>query len=211
MYILGKWLQFFSSKNGKGWSPDFYDAATEATGISFVVGASQSPSNLTTSFADPADQGTLPKSITNYGILSQENFLKTLAHSRMLIGVGDPVTSPTPYDALCLGVPFLNPIVMWDRSNPQDRSKWVTQHGPLQLLDPPYVYNVYDGDRDGFLRAIRGAIADPLPDRYILERMRMSAVEARVQTLIETDWKAKAGELLEKRRLAGEHDFFQIR
>src|SRR5258708_18037285 len=71
MYILGKWLQFFSSKNCKGWSPDFYDAATEVTGISFVVGASPRPSNLTTSFADPADQGTLPKSITNYGILSQ--------------------------------------------------------------------------------------------------------------------------------------------
>src|SRR5260370_22365258 len=42
--------------------------------------------------------------------------------------------------------------------------------------------------------------------RYIPERMRMSAVEARVQTLIETDWKAKAEELLEQRRRAGEHD-----
>lgn len=39
--------------------------------------------------------------------------------------------------------------------------------------------------------------------RYVLERMKMSAVEARVQTLVETDWRARAIELLEKRRRAG--------
>lgn len=30
----------------------------------------------------------------------------------------------------------------WDKTNPEDRTKWRTQHDPLLALGPPYVYHV---------------------------------------------------------------------
>ena len=94
--------------------------------------------------------------------------------------------SPTPYDALCLGVPFINPIVevshlvqvplpiswclilylKWDHDNPGDRSKWYTQHEPLSKLGSPYVYNVFKNDTEGFVRAIEAALENPI-ERFV--------------------------------------------
>jgi len=119
-----------------------------------------------------------------------------LAHSRLLIGIGDPTTSPTPYEALCLGVPFLNPIKnQWDVSDPSNRDKWDVQHGLLKLLDPPYVYNVRRGDKEGFLKAIKSALENPLTDRYIVERMKMESLEKRLQDLLDTDWENEAAKV----------------
>ncbi|KAJ7071428.1 hypothetical protein C8F01DRAFT_433642 [Mycena amicta] len=55
--------------------------------------------------------------------------------------------------------------MMWDKSNPEDRSRWHTQHNPLKEHLPPYVYHVKIGDRDGFIQAIRDAIENPIPRR----------------------------------------------
>lgn len=40
--------------------------------------------------------------------------------------------------------------------------------------------------------------------RYVLERMRMSSVADRLQTILETDWKSEAIELLAHRQATGE-------
>ncbi|KAJ7291570.1 hypothetical protein C8J57DRAFT_1458379 [Mycena rebaudengoi] len=95
--------------------------------------------------------------------------------------------SPTPYDALCLGVPFLNPV---------------SRHGTLKYLDPPYVYNVFKGDKDGFLRAVADAIAHPI-ESFILDTMRMSSVENRLAAILETEWKKEAAALLAERQASG--------
>lgn len=29
---------------------------------------------------------------------------------------------------LAVGVPFINPIMEWDMDQPQDKTKWLTQH-----------------------------------------------------------------------------------
>jgi len=79
----------------------------------------------------------------------------------------------------------------------------------LKLLDPPYVYNVFKGDLEGFVDAITDAIANPI-DRYVLERMRMSAVTARLRAILERDLKSDAAELLAQRRAAGEGPLFTI-
>ncbi|KAJ7864644.1 hypothetical protein B0H13DRAFT_2069028, partial [Mycena leptocephala] len=115
------------------------------------------------------------------------------------MGIGAPSTSPTPYDALCLGVPFINPILTWDPARPDDRSKWEAQHEALKHLNPPHVYNVFKDDEDGLERAVRAALDAPLLDRYILPRMELDAVQARVGAILETDWRSAAEAVLAAR------------
>jgi hypothetical protein len=43
---------------------------------------------------------------------------------------------------------------------------WLTQHPVLERLDPPYNYNVFQGDVDGFVRAIKDALSHPI-ERYV--------------------------------------------
>lgn len=54
----------------------------------------------------------------------------------------------------------------WNHDNPGDRSKWYTQHNPLSKLDPPYVYNVFKNDTEGFLGAIKAALENPI-ERFV--------------------------------------------
>ncbi|KAJ6560403.1 hypothetical protein B0H19DRAFT_853525, partial [Mycena capillaripes] len=177
VYVLAKLLRYFEPGE-HAWNPDFYDDAADMTGANFIVGA----------------QGTVPqhfpKSLKNVGVLPQDKFYQTLAESSVLVGVGNPFTSPTPYDALCLGVPFINPIRQWDHEDPTNRDRWIAQQGSLKDFDPPYVYNVFAGDKEGFMRAIKDALANPIQS-HILDRMRMSAVEQRLANIIERDWKAE--------------------
>ena len=181
---------------------------------------------------------SVPENVRNFGLLDPGRFIEEVARSSVLVGVGNPVLlvcyllslilwrrrlmmlvalnfgrSPTPYEALCLGVPFINPILQvstsppslpyshslltfsfsplslarspspalslarlsisprarrsslrlqHDPSNPQDRTKWITQHQGLQHLDPPYVYHVFKDDREGFREALRGALGRPI-------------------------------------------------
>jgi hypothetical protein len=160
--------------------------------------------------------------------------------------------SPTAYDALCLGVPFINPILgvraishlfiylyhprtyscaQWDKNKPTDKTRWNSQHNTLKALDPPYVYNVFKNDKEGFVNAVVQATSTPI-ERYVcvdssfsslgishfdyfvsrfikltrhfcsfvLPAMRMSAVEARLAVILETDWRAEAAELLADRK-----------
>lgn len=43
--------------------------------------------------------------LTNVGQLNKTEFYKQLAMSSVLVGVGKPRISPSPWDALCMGVP----------------------------------------------------------------------------------------------------------
>lgn len=123
---------------------------------------------------------------------------------------------------MCLGVPFINPIfdvrtdsflpvlhsythsplLQWDHDDPTNRLKWGTQHGGLKNLDPPYVYNVFKNDKEGFIAAIKAAQSHPI-DRHILPRMTMRAVEKRLSDMIENDWRAEAEVILEDRKQNG--------
>ncbi|KAF7356321.1 hypothetical protein MVEN_00964400 [Mycena venus] len=197
VYILAKFLKFFHP-DSRTWKPEFFDAATNATGLSFVMAARDLPG------APKISPSDLPASLENLidpsgrSGLKQAEFYDVLSRSVALVGVGNPMLSPTPYDALCLGVPFVNPVKRWDPKNPDDRTKWQTQHDQLRHLSAPYVYNVRVGDRDGFVNAIKDAAANPIQS-HVLERMKMSSVEHRLGNIIEHDWKAEAAELLRAR------------
>ncbi|KAF9513443.1 hypothetical protein BS47DRAFT_1372531 [Hydnum rufescens UP504] len=170
-YVMAKMLRFFLPGPTRAWSFEDYDVASNASGVRFIVGAGPDP------WHDPKEPIVLPDSLTNLGRLPQTQFIDAVAHSKVMIGVGEPSTSPTPYEALCLGVPFINP---WDTKDPTNRNTWLAQHGLLKLLDPPYVYNVFSGDQKGFAKAIKDAIAHPI-DRHILDRMKMTSVEDRCE------------------------------
>lgn len=43
--------------------------------------------------------------ITNFGQLGKMEFYEELGRSFVLVGVGRPRISPSPWDALCMGVP----------------------------------------------------------------------------------------------------------
>lgn len=96
--------------------------------------------------------------------MARPAFQKVVASSRVLLGIGSPGLSPTPYEALCLGVPFINPVKTWDKKDPENKSKWKAQHDGLLYagVDEPYVYHVKVGDRQGFERAIVKAMETPI-------------------------------------------------
>ncbi|KAJ7077202.1 hypothetical protein C8R43DRAFT_1053748 [Mycena crocata] len=173
-YVLAKEMHYFSPEI-RAWDPDFYERAHEAADIDFVSGVRGAPT---------AD---FPSSLTNLGYMTPSAFYDQLSHSLVLVGVGFPLASPTPYDSLYFGVPFLNPILQWDAADPSNRDKWSVQHGMIKHLDPPYVYHVFKGDGDGFVKAIQEAVAHPI-ESYVLDRMRMHAVEQRLGNILGTDW-----------------------
>ncbi|KAJ6470927.1 hypothetical protein C8R45DRAFT_836608 [Mycena sanguinolenta] len=168
------------------WAPDFFDAASAAAAVEFIAGVKQ-------------DLPDFFPNITNVGFMPQPEFYSTIARSRVVVGVGRPMTSPTAYDALCLGVPFINPILGWDKNRPADKTRWNSQHNTLKDLDPPYVYNVFKGDKEGFVDAVVQATSTSI-ESFVLPAMRMSAVEARMAAILETDWRAEAAELLADRK-----------
>jgi len=84
-----------------------------------------------------------------------------------------------------------------------NKLKWGVQHGLLKFEDPPYVYNVFKGDQEGFVQAIKDAINTPI-DRYILPRMTIKAIEARMREILENDWYKMAEDLLADRVRKGE-------
>jgi hypothetical protein len=122
-YILAKLLSFFTPQRDRAWTPAIFDAATTATGIQYMIGAV----NDTLQGEWPAAE--LPSNYIGFGHIGQSVFLDKLSRARVLIGMGNPSTqvtpsaqesffpngivirSPTPYDALCLGVPFINPVL----------------------------------------------------------------------------------------------------
>ncbi|KAG8923032.1 hypothetical protein FRC01_013317 [Tulasnella sp. 417] len=134
-----------------------------------------------------------PPGISQVERMDRSAFQRLIAQSKVLVGIGRPFLSPSPYEALCLGVPFINPVNGWNKKEPEDRGKWVTQHDGLLLagVDEPYVYHVKAGDRDGLERAVRKAMETPI-EGFIPPYMKMSGVIDRMKVLLETDWRPTA-------------------
>ncbi|KAJ6595853.1 hypothetical protein DFH09DRAFT_1244474 [Mycena vulgaris] len=177
-YVLAKEMHYFSPEI-RAWDPEFYESAHKVANVDFVSGVRGEPT---------AD---FPPRLKNIGYMSPNAFYDQLSRSLVLVGVGFPLTSPTPYDALCYGVPFINPVMEWDAAEPENRDKWSVQHGMIKHLNPPYVYHVFKGDHDGFVKAVKDAVSHPI-ESYVLERMKMHSIEQRLRRILETDWEEKA-------------------
>ncbi|KAG9002662.1 hypothetical protein FRB90_011338 [Tulasnella sp. 427] len=197
-YILGKSLRYFTLPEYTLWTGDaltsiddpFYLDFSQDQNVTFLAGQLSHHDNddvLRGKLRDP------PRGIVQHEKLSRSNFQKALANSRVMLGLGNPRLSPTPYEALCLGVPFINPLMRG--SNKNDRTTWTGQHDALIFsgLDEPYVYHVEQGDRAGLAAALRKAMDTPI-ERYIPPRMTSAALLGRMKSLLETDWRSIAKE-----------------
>lgn len=159
VFVLAKQSKYFAP-TGRYILRDHPQAAA-----TFFSGLSES---LNTSFvgAFHMDEGfPIPDGITRLARMSRPAFQATIARSRVLLGVGSPTLSPSPWEALCLGVPFINPIHDWDRKDPENRDKWMSQHDGLvhTNISEPYVFHVKQGDIKGFERAISIALNSSIP------------------------------------------------
>lgn len=194
VYILAKLLSFFY-EDGFPWQ----NVSLVDPSVGFVAGIQDNTEG----------KHVVPEGIHNLGLMKQPDFYRELGNSRALLGIGNPAISPSPYDALCMGVPFINPILHWDSEHPDDSNRWITQHDGLRGLRSPYVYHVHRGDAQGFWSAVSQAMDNPI-DRYVLPTMTMEALKLRVGEIIERDWKTKAEKLLVERKKSGDGKLFDI-
>lgn len=81
-YLMTKRLAFLNA----AWPAHFFAAAQNATGISFVMGASWDGRE-----GDGAEPPSMPEGVRNVGMMDQHAFLAEVARSRVLVGVGKPV------------------------------------------------------------------------------------------------------------------------
>lgn len=169
-YILAKFLSYFqrvdyllsdpSGNNATHLTDDFYAKLAEEIDMKWIASIKN----------DVKSEGSQPPpGIAQLERLDRPAFQHKVAQSRLVLGIGRPALSPTPYESLCLGVPFINTIHGWDRHDPENRTKWWGQHDALLHLDlhEPYVYHVKVRDREGVKRAVKLAMETPIP-RFVL-------------------------------------------
>nr|GAT58765.1 predicted protein [Mycena chlorophos] len=168
----------------------FEDAGKELDGKAEFVAALHPTDGRLKDYAMAADVHTVPDNLFELQV-EHEDMLREIGRSRLLLGLWDPRSTYSVLEAMCLGVPFLNPVKQWDPNNPSDRSQWIAQNPELITVDPPYVYNVFEGDYAGFKDAISKAMDAPIPG-FIPPHLTETALRLRLVNLLARDWKAEA-------------------
>ncbi|KDR77694.1 hypothetical protein GALMADRAFT_245822 [Galerina marginata CBS 339.88] len=161
------------------------------------------------STADAEDGFPIPDGLTSLGLMPQEEYDHLLADTKVLLGIGKPIISPTPYASLCRGVPVILPYhskyVIQSSSvkscgpHPSP-SEWcgfleeAHQHGPASAIGPPYVYTVdVHSPIEAILEVVNLAIRTPIRP-YVPPEMTPEAVEKRLLDYFAIDWERYAHE-----------------
>ncbi|PLW41899.1 hypothetical protein PCANC_11038 [Puccinia coronata f. sp. avenae] len=186
VYILGKDRGYLHKPSPTLYPESMWAAITNATGVEFTMGTKQKHlPGIEARSTEPNDQ--LIDGIVDIGTLSRDKFIYELQHHKAIIGLGWPVQPSTPLEALCVGTPYINPVWLGRRSQP-DRSKWHTQHPYLARFDPPYVYNVQDHRPEDVQTAIEELLKNPLEESFIPDDMKKEAYLNRVKQLVQLNW-----------------------
>ncbi|TXT07450.1 hypothetical protein VHUM_03170 [Vanrija humicola] len=138
VYVLGKHQTFFYRQNA--WKPDFFKKAVDEIRKTIptfeMVGSFFDERGK----EDQVKEGPLPvpEGIRNLPKLGPKEFDNELRKARLLLGIGHPTASPSPYRALARGVPFLSPVSREPPGNEQDFHTWSdSQHDTLRFEKPP--------------------------------------------------------------------------
>ncbi|KAG9009926.1 hypothetical protein FRB90_008066 [Tulasnella sp. 427] len=184
-FILSKRLSYYYSN--PAFLPETWSGVSQSIGMEMVSVA----------YDDTKGEHVMPEGVRTLGRLSREDFYVMLGSSRAMIGNGNPVLSPSPFDALCIGVPFIHPYdpTRTKTLQPQGWDRFHTgvfQHGALLDLAPPYVYHIPRRNVTALSEALLAAKANPI-GRSLPEKYKMASLMQRVKNLVEdTDWEALA-------------------
>lgn len=85
---MAKRLSYFAPQSARAWSLEAFEEAARRTGVRFIAGAMDDSEERGHELDVPKK---LPDMIVNYGLLPQDQFVDAISHSRLLIGVGNPV------------------------------------------------------------------------------------------------------------------------
>ncbi|BEJ12708.1 hypothetical protein CspHIS471_0211680 [Cutaneotrichosporon sp. HIS471] len=145
----------------------------------------------------------VPEGVRNLGKLTSEAWGHEVANSRAMVGIGFPVSSPSPYQALAHGVPFINPHRLNEGHDPNDPYTWyISQHEFLRIHEPPEVYQYPEYDYDAFVDAVRQALTHEMKP-HLLDRLTRKALDKRLRDWAEGDWLTAASLIRENRQNGG--------
>ncbi|KAJ7069938.1 hypothetical protein C8F01DRAFT_537312 [Mycena amicta] len=196
VFILAT-LETYFWPNHNVWPPEYFEQVGEETKAQFVASLHDTVGRLK-DYPKTIGIQAVPNNLVELGMLSEMAVLENMGRSRALLGLWDPRFEDVVLEALCLGVPFLNPIHQWDKRNPSNRQNWVTQNMELNFLHPPYVYNIFADDYAGFKKAIVNAMETPIKG-FIPPHLTDAALRKRLSELLERDWKSEAQKVAAKK------------
>lgn len=145
----------------------------------------------------------IPDGLITIPATSREGYAELLGSVKALLGIGLPVISPSVYTALCQGTPVVIPQFVEDpRTDGWFLYEgWVInvfipyqaysasdhfQHGPAQMIGPPYVYSYYVKNYTQMQEAVKMAIETPI-ERYILPEMKHEYGLQRMREYLDRD------------------------
>ena len=111
-WMLMKQLTYVYDDNF-AWNRSYFALAARELGLNFVGGwqINQRYGGWNPDVRGPmTDIEDREQRVINHGRLNQTEFMQQVGISKVMIGVGGPWWSPSPYNALCQGVPFINPV-----------------------------------------------------------------------------------------------------
>ncbi|KAJ7907097.1 hypothetical protein B0H13DRAFT_701526 [Mycena leptocephala] len=170
---------------------NFYTRLKNSTGYNIITNA------------DLEDGYPIPDGLTSVGLLPTAEYDRQLANTKVLLGIGRPQISPTPYASLCRGVPVVLPYRS-DTGCParpglNDYCGFygeTHQHGPAATIGEPYIYTVdVTGPEEEIIRTIERAVNTRI-EPFEPEEMKLDSLRRRLLDYFEIDWeehgKAKA-------------------
>ncbi|KAJ3245656.1 hypothetical protein HDU78_008860 [Chytriomyces hyalinus] len=189
--ILAKHTKYFFTDRSP--TKEMWNRLVNGTelGVKFVTSASQLDEN----------DGPLLPGINSTGILPPSEYKHVVSKSKAMLAIGYPALSPSPYVALCAGVPVLIPYFQ-DNPIPDGWNLFrevSSQHGAVASLGEPYAYSYHYRDSDMLVEKLRKAISTPI-EKFIPESMLWQSVLDTVETFMSRNWRLEALKIIKANR-----------
>lgn len=130
---------------------------------------------------DDSGQHPIPESIRSMGRVGRTEYQAILGHAKVMLGIGRPEISPSPFVALGKGLSVVMPYKGPTPTPPgyQLYDPAIVQHGPINAIGEPYVHTYDANDIEDLKRALLAAISTPMesytPPDYTEQHTRAQA------------------------------------
>lgn len=164
-------------------------AAMAAEGIELWTGAEEEPGH------------PLPAGLRRLPQMDRVAYGQALSGVRALLGIGNPQTSPSPFNSFCRGVPVVLPYYTDDGPTPGGwkmfKDAW-TQNGPALAVGEPYAYAYRSVD--DMIAQLRTAVRTPIKG-FVPPDMSLRSVGAKTRAWLHHDWEAEYRAIRTQRRV----------